>query len=260
MHLELSIIVPCYGRPELTRRLLESLAASPHQFEVVVVDDATPQSLEPIVAPFKSRLNLKYLRQPIQRGPAAARNLGVRGATYDTIAFTDNDCIVAPDWALELFIQLRDAPARVAGVGGRVLAATDDVYSRYFVYHKILDPFLQAHRYLYLVTANCAFRRSALEEVEGFDEEVRHPGGEDPGLCFKLLGRGYELRYHNQAVVFHHFRMGLRDFARTFYRYGLGCRLQTDKHARDLMPAEGEAAAEIHFGGLAMPQYDDDAG
>lgn len=149
------------------------------------------------------------------------------------MAFTDNDCEVHPEWARQLAVYLRDAPSRVAGVGGRVIATGQDAFSRYFDYHKTLDPFLQGGRFLYLVTANAAFRKAALEEVGGFDEDLRSPGGEDPGLCFKLLARGHEMHYRPEALVRHHYRSSMWDFVRTFYRYGRGCRVQTDRYAPD---------------------------
>lgn len=226
--LDLSVIVPCYGRPDLTRRLLGSLVECADQFEVVLVDDASPEPVSKIAASYGDRLNLRVIRHADNKGPAAARNTGLRAATHDIVAFTDNDCIVDSAWAGLLAVYLRDAHDKIAGVGGRVLAVGEDVYSQYFTYHKILDPFQSHGRYLYVVTANCAFRRQSLEAVGGFDERIRHPGGEDPGLCFKLLQAGWQLDYWKEAVVYHHYRMGIRDFVRTFFRYGRGCRKQTD--------------------------------
>ena len=226
-----SVVIPCYGRHESTRLTLQSLSACRGSFEVVLVDDATPIPLAGVVAEFEDRLDIRYLRLPDNAGPSAARNAGVAAARHDVIVFTDNDCEVHPMWVVELSRYLRDATGNVAGVGGRVLAAGDDIYSRYFTYHKILDPFLCDGRYLYLVTANAAFRRSALEKVGGFDESITTPGGEDPGLCFKLLDAGFQLHYRPEAVVWHHYRMGLLDAARTFFRYGRGCRHQVAARA-----------------------------
>ena len=249
MKLDLSVIMPCYGRPEGTRAALASLAACPDEFEVVVVDDASPVSLAPIVREFEQRLEVRYVRQPTNQGPAAARNRGVAVAKHDIIAFTDNDCVVEPLWPRELGHYLRDAPRKVAAVGGRVLAQGDDLISSYFTWHKILDPYVLDGRYLYVVTANCAFRREALAAVGGFDERIRQAGGEDPGVCFKLLEAGWSLHYRKEALVWHDYRMGLKEFAKTFYRYGKGCRLQTDLHAQELSRSAGHGAA-VSFGGM----------
>jgi GT2 family glycosyltransferase len=235
---------------ELTRRLLSSLAASPERFQVILVDDASPEPIERVLGEFGSRLDIECLRQPRRHGPAAARNRGIARARHPFIAFTDNDCIVQPGWAGELATHLQDASPKVAGVGGRTLAVGGDVFSRYYSYHKLLDPYLHQGRYLYVVTANCAFRRSALEEVGGFDEDLRQPGGEDPGVCFKLLERGYQLNYRPEAVVHHHYRPGLVDFARTLFRYGKGCRMQTDRYVSSLNRPPSSSPLDMHFGNL----------
>jgi GT2 family glycosyltransferase len=243
----LSVVVPAYRRADETRRLLASLAASEVRFEVVLVDDASPEALEPIADPFREDLDLVVLRLPTNQGPAAARNAGIRRASHDIVGFTDNDCVVTPGWARRLHRYVNDAPPKVAGAGGRVLALGEDLFSRYYTYHKILDPWLDGGRYLYVVTANAAFRRSALEDVGGFDEGIRIPGGEDPGLCFKLLECGWRLDYDAEAVVFHDYRPGLVDFARTFFRYGAGCRHQADRHARGAVRQRAEPV--LGFGG-----------
>lgn len=245
--LPLSVVVPCFGRAVLTRRLLDSFVRSADAFEVVLVDDASPESVASIAAEYALRLNIRVVRHEANRGPAAARNTGIHAASHDILAFTDNDCEVEPDWARHLFVYLRDAPRSVAGVGGRVLAAGNDVFGRYFTYHKILDPFLSEGRYLYVVTANCALRRATIVEVGGFDEVIRVPGGEDPGVCFKLLAAGHQLHYRPEAVVRHHYRIGLRDFARTFFRYGAGCRRQTEAFGAGVGSA---TPAVVGFGGM----------
>lgn len=238
--LPLTVVVPCFGRLQLTRRLLESLSASPDRFQVILVDDASPEPIGPLLRDFEHRLDVVCLRQPKGQGPGAARNRGIASARTPLIAFTDNDCVVQPSWPRELAVYLQDAPPMVAGIGGRTLAIGEDVFSRYYSYHKLLDPYPYQGSYLYVVTANCAFRRSILEEVGGFDEDMRQPGGEDPGLCFKVLERGYRLHYRKEAVVHHHYRPSLVDFARTLFRYGRGCRIQTDRHATTL----GKTSAE----------------
>lgn len=233
--LQVSVVMPCYQRLRSLNRAVRSVLASADsvsgEVEIILVDDCSPIPIEVALRTILDDARVTVLRHTQNRGPAAARNTGIARAKFDLVLFTDDDVVVDRAWIARLARYLRDAPSRVAGVGGRVRAMGTDVYSRYFEYHHILDPFrMEDGRVLYVVTANCGYRRHVLQEVGGFDEGVRSPGGEDPGLAFKVAGAGYELHIVEDAIVHHDFRPGLRDFFRTFHRYGMGCRNQVERH------------------------------
>src|SRR4051794_40774245 len=72
----LSIIVPTYGRPERLRLLVDQLVCqdlSGHRFEVIVVDDGSPEPLAPVLEPIASGspVPFRLLRKP-NGGPASA--------------------------------------------------------------------------------------------------------------------------------------------------------------------------------------------
>jgi glycosyltransferase involved in cell wall biosynthesis len=90
MSLPVSLIVPCYERHGQTRDLLRSLAAANARCEIIIVDDASPHPLDSLVSEF-SELDVKYVRNNKNAGPAYSRNLGIASAQHDLVAFTDND-------------------------------------------------------------------------------------------------------------------------------------------------------------------------
>lgn len=261
--LRVSVVMPCHQRLRSLERAVRSVLASADalsgEVEIILVDDCSPVSVEDAL---HSRLHdprVTVLRHTKNRGPAAARNTGIARAQYDLVLFTDDDVVVDRAWIDRLARYLHDAPSRVAGVGGRVRAMGSDIFSRYFEYHHILDPFrMDDGRVLYVVTANCGYRRRVLHEVGGFDEGVRAPGGEDPGLAFKVAGAGYELHIVEDAVIHHDFRPGLRDFFRTFHRYGTGCRHQAARHWKGFAPSAARKGSDLAtFGGQRVALTDD---
>lgn len=218
------MIVPTFERASLLDGCLRALLAQRAEldYEIIVVDDASGDDTASVLAAWQSvTQRLRVLRQPENRGPAAARNAGVLAATGDVLAFTDDDCEPDPTWLTHLVRALIASPPDVVGVGGRVLAARPGIIGEYMTRHRILEPPASLS---YLVTANCAYWRQPVLDVGGFDEAIRYPGGEDPGLSLALRARGHRFAFSEHAVVCHHYRESLADFARTFYRYGRGCR------------------------------------
>ena len=215
MRVSVSVVVPTYNRRDSLLRCVGSIS---HDVQVVVVDDGstdgTEQALKELGLP-----NLVYLRQT-NKGPASARNLGIKETSGDYVAFTDDDCVPAAGWPWPLLEAISAGDEEVAGVGGRVLPLRTGLFAAYYTFHRILEP---PRSCSYLVTANCLYTRKALEEVGGFDERIRGPGGEDPALSAKVRDKGHRLAYAPTAIVRHDYREGLIDFVRTFYRYGRGC-------------------------------------
>ena len=210
-----TVIVPTHNR---ANSLLRCVSRMPADIELIVVDDGstdhTPESMLRCMHP-----KLKYIRKA-NGGPASARNEGVRRSHGEVLIFTDDDCIPGDRWAHNLASRLLSEPPTIAGVGGRVLPLGGGWVSRYSTFHRILEPPTSCS---YLVTANCAYRRSVLTRVGGFDETIRQAGGEDPDLSFRVRRAGYRLVYEPTAVVRHDYRESVLDFAKTFYRYGKGC-------------------------------------
>jgi GT2 family glycosyltransferase len=230
-----SVIVATHDRPDLLAELVRSLGAcDPRPDEMVLVDDASRSPAEHVLRDVPVPFRVKVLRNDRALGPGAARNRGVHASRGDVLLFTDDDCLVEPGWVGALSERLASTDGKLGGVGGRVLARDRDVFSRYYEFHRILEP--RPHdashpaRIPYLVTANCAIRREAFMRAGGFDSRIPVAGGEDAALSIRIVKRGYYLEHVPDAVVRHRFRPGVVDFARTFYRYGLGGRYVVDRY------------------------------
>src|SRR3954447_7877831 len=86
-----SVIIPAYrASRDIADALASVFAQTFTDFEVIVVDDGSPDAaeLEVAVAPFRSRIQLIV---QANRGAGAARNTGIRASTGRLIAFLDAD-------------------------------------------------------------------------------------------------------------------------------------------------------------------------
>ena len=116
-----SIIVPTYNRPDnlsLCLNAISNLQYPKDRFEVIVVDDGSPMSLESITARFRDSIYINLIWQA-NSGPATARNTGAENAKGKYLAFTDDDCTPASDWLLVLAKHFAETPSHL--IGGRVI-------------------------------------------------------------------------------------------------------------------------------------------
>jgi HAD superfamily hydrolase (TIGR01662 family) len=185
------VVIPTLGRPCL-QACLDALAVAtgPRPRQVVLADDRrdTPDPLPVIVpAPLADRTVVVTLEG---RGPAAARNAGWRAAgPADWVAFLDDDVRVSPDWRAALAADLAGQPDRVAGVQG-VIDVPRPAGRRPTDWERGTAGLAGAR----WITADMAYRRTALLAAGGFDERFPRAFREDADLALRLLDLGWELR------------------------------------------------------------------
>ena len=194
----ISVVVPTFRRPALLARCLSALLAqglSPEAFEILVVDDGQDEETKRTVGKVaaSSSVRIRYLEAGPAGGPASARNIGWRAATADVIAFTDDDCVPSRGW---LQAGLDAISAGVDGACGQVIVP---ISTRPTDYERDAAGLERAE----FVTANCFYRRRALEAVGGFDPRFRLAWREDSDLFFGLLERALPLAYAPGAMVVH---------------------------------------------------------
>jgi glycosyltransferase involved in cell wall biosynthesis len=224
-----SIIIPTYNRPQALAACLTSLRQLDYPrdgFEVIVVDDGSLTSLDPIVAPFRHQLSLQLITQA-NTGPATARNTGAKAAKGDILAFTDDDCQPFPDWLKQLAIYFpRDFPDSPLLVGGHThnalpkkLYATASQGLVDYLYQALNESHDHA---VFFTSNNFAVPTSSFLKLGGFDETFTLAAGEDREFCARWQAQGYRLVYTPNAKVNHAHPLTLSSFWRQQFNYGRG--------------------------------------
>jgi glycosyltransferase involved in cell wall biosynthesis len=196
---EVTVVVPTYRRPQRLARLVEALEAqtlSPERFEVVIVDNASPDDTPARLAALAaaSPLRLRHLTES-KRGPAPARNTGWRASTGSVVAFVDDDCVPEPGWlAGGLAAVSRDD--RIGVVQGCTRKPDGVPLGDWTLWRQVTgpSPFFEA--------CNIFYRRAALEQTGGFDEVIGNYG-EDTALGWSVLEAGWKRDFAEGAVVHH---------------------------------------------------------
>ncbi len=217
-----SIIVPAHGRPEATRRCVQSLLAldyPAHLRDIIVVDDASTPPLAEVL----HDLPITLLRQEANIGQSAARNWAAAQASGDVLALIDNDCVAEPDWLTALLPYLDDPT--VAMIGGRVTASpAPGAIAIFEAVRSPLDMGAVATEVTptaavsYLPTCNLLVRREVLLAQGGFNPTLRV--GEDVDFIWRTLRSGYRAHYIPAGCVVHDHRVQWRDWLRRRADYG----------------------------------------
>ncbi|WP_040337546.1 glycosyltransferase family 2 protein, partial [Candidatus Blastococcus massiliensis] len=181
-----TVVVPTIGRPSLDV-LLDALASppGPRPAELILVDDR--RTGEPLRVERPGLPPVRVLRTG-GGGPARARNLGWRSARTEWVAFLDDDVVPDADWYRKLADDLSGLPPDVAGSQGRVRVPLPS--------HRRPTDWERGTAGLATsswITADLAYRRSALSAVGGFDERFPRAFREDSDLALRVMDTGARL-------------------------------------------------------------------
>jgi GT2 family glycosyltransferase len=261
---QVSIVLATYDRPERLLRTLKTLAAQTYPaFEVLVVDNCPDR---PGAATAVETINDRRFRHLVEPRPGAshARNTGLKAASTDIVAFTDDDVDADPDWLGNLVVPFYEDPT-AACVTGLILPQRLDTpaeltFEKFGGFSKGLVPRSftlndNAHGSLYPYNvgvfgsgACAAFRRSVLLSLGGFATDLGPAtiarGGEDLDAYLSVLHAGYRLHYSPAAIVRHESRTDMSALAQQIYSYGVGVSAMITRRVLR-SPAERRAVARI---------------
>ncbi len=229
----ISVVIPTYNRQPFLQKCLESLLNQSYpssKYEIIIVDDCSKDMTHNCVKLFMERPNaprIVYLSRQNNKGPAAARNLGVNNAKGGIIAFIDDDCIASLDW-LECIVAVFSEKPDIS-VCGTPCYSTEDIHSADL--KPAEEKYLQfEYAPLSIIsTNNCALYKNVFDKIGGFDELFNY-GGEDPDLVYRLLKSGYKVYKTSKLIVFHHPKTGFREMARQSYIFSFTDSLVLKKH------------------------------
>lgn len=225
----LSVVIPTYDRRPTLARCLDALSRQsidPEEFEVVVVDDGSPDGtaawLERQATPFALRVHA----QP-NGGPGAARRLGVEQARGDLLLLANDDTIAHPDLLAEHLRFHREHPGTCfAALGG--FDYEPPAARRALTYFLAASPFLFPQRQMapdlffgpsQFVTCNLSIRRDAVLAAGSFDPAFRV--AEDTDLGIRLARLGVKVVYLPGARAIHdHLTITIQDLVRRARSYG----------------------------------------
>lgn len=214
-----SVVVCAYNAADTIEDCLSSLEVLTYpNFEVIVVDDGAKDATAEVAGRFPF---VKLIRIP-NGGLSAARNVGLREATGEIVAYTDADVRVDPDWLTYLVQPFLTSD--VVATGGPNVVPPDDPWLAQCVArapgaptHVLVDDRIAEH----VPGCNMAYRREALLAIGGFNP-IFLRAGDDVDVCWRLQARGWKIGFAAAALVWHHHRAKVKAYWRQQVGYGEG--------------------------------------
>lgn len=208
-----SLIICTYNRSyDLNKTLSVLKSRNYHEsyLEVIVVDDCSTDNTKEVIEQY----NVKYIKNEKKQGIAWVRNLGLKNASGDIVAYLDDDCLVSENWLEELISPFNND--NVMGVGGLITAQNmKNLISLYMLEIGYGNPHINIQNmnevtgilpaiYGYYMDnsrtiadcnkqtieihevygANCAFRREKILGINGYDNKFHT--SEDTDICRRL--------------------------------------------------------------------------
>jgi glycosyltransferase involved in cell wall biosynthesis len=196
-----SVVVAAYNVAPYIGETLDSLVRQTYTaYEAIVVNDGSTDETERAVEPFRDRI--VYVRQE-NRGPAAARNTGLRRARGRYVALLDGDDVWLPEYLEKLVALLEADPTIDLIQPNAVYFGSSPLAGR--LCGDPTRPHVPAtfERLLTLQTSifiSCIFKRQLAIAVGMFDEAVPR-GVEDFDLWLRMAQRGARFAYTPEPLV-----------------------------------------------------------
>lgn len=245
--MKVSVVIPMRNASSTINSCLQSLTEQEEQpYEIIVIDNQSTDNSRLLVEKEIERFNYIRLIVNSERRlvAAASRNIGIESGKGDIIAFTDADCLVAKDW-IENIRRAFEQDSNLDAIGGvekggcadislsgKFLSASWLPDPQKITKRKITDK-ADFFRNIYLVTFNCAFKRSILIKLGGFDETF-FPAGEDIDLWMRTCGQKATMfAWDPKITVAHHQDISFWRLLKKSFSYGESHAHITKRHFKN---------------------------
>jgi len=211
---KVSILVATYNS-ELTidacLKALFELEYPKELLEVIVVDGCSKDATLEIAQKYPVKVVSEPLSAP------AAYNYAMKIVSSDILGFVDSDAKVEKEWLSKLVAHLGDP--QVAGISGDIETwNTENIWARSIGYDLKSRYARLKKTVLRVATMNLLLKKSVIEEVGGFDENL--PSQYDTDLGFRITSRGYKILFEPDAKCYHFHRSTVKSYFRQQLQYG----------------------------------------
>jgi glycosyltransferase involved in cell wall biosynthesis len=226
-----SIILPTFNRADILEECLNHVISQEYiNWELVIIDDCSQDSTIEIATRFeKNNFNIKYYKNPVNKGLPASRNLGILRSNYDLIFFIEDDLLL-DKCCLKILVETYSILSPDKKVGGIMPRLIDDISQ----IHSEMPPIIinkytgeLANNYSintgkivesFTMHACSLYPKKVILEAGGYAEKIFKGNflREETDLNCRIRRMGYKFYFQPKAFAYH-----------KIYRKG-GCRVSSN--------------------------------
>ncbi|MGA5264927.1 polysaccharide deacetylase family protein [Streptomyces griseoincarnatus] len=244
-----TVLVPAYNEAKCIENTVNSLMASDHPIEVLVIDDGSTDGTARIVEAM-GLPNVRVVRQ-LNAGKPAALNRGLANARHDIVVMMDGDTVFEPSTVRELVQPFGDP--RVGAVAGNAKVGNKDSLIGAWQHIEYVMGFNLDRRMYDILRcmptipgAVGAFRKSALEPIGGMSDDTL---AEDTDVTMALHRAGWRVVYAENARAWTEAPETVQQLWSQRYRWSYGTMQAIWKHRRALV----DKGPSGRFGRVGLP-------
>lgn len=206
--MNISVVILTHNRDKDCAEAIEScLNQGLKPLEIIVVDDQSSIPFE--YYRLENYPKIEIIRTETELGSAAARNLGIKQAKGNIVAFIDDDCIANHDWIKTIRQVFEETNADIAG--GRVLPIYSSSLPEWW--NDKFDVFISVHSspqelHPNFFLCNMAVRKRLFSKLGYFNEKLGRKGGllisnEETEFIDRAAENGGNIVFSEKMKVWH---------------------------------------------------------
>jgi len=205
----LSVLIASRDRPELLSQCLASVLAQQYpRFEIVVLDDASPQNLADTLATCFGKAPIRWTRSEQRLGVAGSRNRLIQDAAGEILVFLDDDTTLENPLALRAIAAYFANIPKLGTLAFKIVVSVNgqrDLQVPFSRRWRRKTPSLteSIRQVSYYIGAGHAMRKEVFRRCGPYEQDLVY-GDEELDHAYRQIEAGFSLLYTPDVVV-HHF-------------------------------------------------------
>jgi glycosyltransferase involved in cell wall biosynthesis len=196
-----SVIIPYFNKSSYIIRCIDSvLRQTCEKYEIIIIDDGSTDNGIALIS--KKYADLICIYSQKNQGVSVARNMGIKQAKYDYVAFLDADDAWHPQYLESVdFILKNEKEVKI--VGSHYSRFSNFFDKKYDApnYFRFDNYFKEAIKNTYFTSSSSVIKKTFFEKNDGFNKNLKK--GEDHDVWFRTIQSGGNAFYITDTLVYY---------------------------------------------------------